>query len=115
MPGEYCQENWAILWGTSWKDREGVPNMVKGINKHAILVKTPDPNYFEEAIFILREEAFARGVSAEQVLQEAQQAARSYLRGSSRPAKWLRQIPGPAYAAAGALAATAAWSLALFF
>ena len=89
--------------------------MVKGVNKHVILVKTPDPKYFEEAIFILREEAFAQGVSAEQVLREARQAAKSYVRGSTRPGKWFRQIPAPAYAAAGAPAATAAWSLALFF
>ena len=89
--------------------------MVKGVNKHVILVKTPDPKYFEEAIFILREEAFAQGVSAEQVLREARQAAKSYVRGSTRPGKWFRQIPAPAYAAAGALAATAPWGLCLFF
>ena len=89
--------------------------MVKGVNKHVILVKTPDPKYFEEAIFILREEAFAQGVSAEQVLREAGQAAKSYVGASTRPGKCSRQIPAPASAAAGALAATAAWSLALFF
>ena len=88
--------------------------MVKGVSKRVILVKEPDPKYFEEAIFVLREEAFGQGVSAEQVLREARQAAKSYLRGSIRPGKWFRQIPAPAYAAAGALAATAAWSLALF-
>ncbi|WP_294472414.1 translation initiation factor 2 [uncultured Intestinimonas sp.] len=88
--------------------------MVKGVSKRVILVKEPDPKYFEEAIFVLREEAFGQGVSAEQVLREARQAAKSYLRGSTRPGKWFRQIPAPAYAAAGALAATAAWSLALF-
>ena len=89
--------------------------MVKGVNKHVILVKTPDPKYFEEAIFILREEAFAQGVSAEQVLREARQAAKSYIARSTAPGKWFQSIPAPAYAAAGALAATAAWSLALFF
>ena len=88
--------------------------MVKGVSKRVILVKEPDPKYFEEAIFVLREEAFGQGVSAEQVLREARQAAKSYLRGSTRPGKWFRQIPAPAYAAAEALAATAAWSLALF-
>ena len=88
--------------------------MVKGVSKRVILVKEPDPKYFEEAIFVLREEAFGQGVSAEQVLREARQAAKSYLRGSTRPGKWFRQIPAPAYVAAGALAATAAWSLALF-
>ena len=89
--------------------------MVKGINKQVIVVKNPDPRLFEEAIFILREGALSGGASPEQVLREARQAAKSYVRGSTRPGKWFRQIPAPAYAAAGALAATAAWSLALFF
>lgn len=87
--------------------------MVKGINKRVIVVKAPDPRLFEEAIFILREEAFTEGVSADQVLQEAQQVAKSYVKRNTVPGKWLRTIPAPAYAAAGALAATALWSLAL--
>ena len=89
--------------------------MVQGINKRVILVKTPDPKYFEEAIFILREEAFAQGVSADQVLREAQQVARTYIWSNTKPGKWFRRIPAAAYVAAGALAATVAWSLALFF
>ena len=68
--------------------------MVKGVNKHVILVKTPDPKYFEEAIFILREEAFAQGVSAEQVLREARQAAKSSSSGMARPKHRLsRMVP----------------------
>ena len=39
--------------------------MVKGINKRVIVVKAPDPRLFEQAIFIMREDAFAEGVSAE--------------------------------------------------
>ena len=89
--------------------------MVKGINKQVIVVKAPDPRLFEEAIFILREGALSEGASPEQVLKEAQQAAKSYVSRSTVPGKWVQGIPAPAYAAAGALAATAAWSLALFF
>ena len=89
--------------------------MVKGINKRVIVVKAPDPRLFEQAIFIMREDAFAEGVSAEQVLEEAQKAAKSYVRGNTRVGRWIRFLPAPAWAAAGALAATAAWSLALFF
>ena len=89
--------------------------MVKGVNKHVILVKTPDPKYFEEAIFILREEAFAQGVSAEQVLREARQAAKSYVRGSRGGGNCFRRTRAPAHRPAGPLAAAAAWSLALFF
>lgn len=89
--------------------------MVKGINKQVIVVKAPDPRLFEEAIFILKEGALTEGASPEQVLREAQQAAKSYIARSKAPGKWFQSIPAPAYAAAGALAATAAWSLALFF
>ena len=50
--------------------------MVKGITRQVILVKSPDPKLFEEAIFIVKEEALAReGVSADQVLRQARQAA----------------------------------------
>ena len=45
--------------------------MVKGITRQVILVKSPDPKLFEEAIFIVKEEALAReGVSADQVIRE---------------------------------------------
>ena len=41
--------------------------MVKGITRQVILVKSPDPRLFEEAIFIVKEEALAReGVTASQ-------------------------------------------------
>lgn len=89
--------------------------MVKGVNKRVIVVKAPDPRLFEQAIFIMREDAFADGVSADQVLEEAQKVAKSYAKGNTKTGRWLRLLPAPAWAAAGALAATAAWSLALFF
>ena len=55
--------------------------MVKGITRQVILVKSPDPRLFEEAIFIVKEEALAReGVSADKVLREARQAADGYIR-----------------------------------
>ena len=55
--------------------------MVKGITRQVILVKSPDPKLFEEAIFIVKEEALAReGVDAEHILKEARQAADGYLK-----------------------------------
>ena len=54
--------------------------MVKGITRQVILVKSPDPKLFEEAIFIVKEEALSReGVSADQVIRQARQAADGYL------------------------------------
>ena len=90
--------------------------MVKGVARRVIVVKSPDPRLFEQAIFIVKEDAFTKGgVSAEQVLQEAKRVADGYVRRNSGWGKRLCQIPAPAYAAGGALLATALWSFALFF
>ena len=59
--------------------------MVKGTNRHVIVVRSPDPKVFEEAIFVLREE-YLRGRSADQVVEEAKAAAAEYLRKNSAPA-----------------------------
>ena len=56
--------------------------MVKGTNRHVIVVRSPDPKVFEEAIFVLREE-YLRERSADQVLEEAKNAAAEYLRKNS--------------------------------
>ena len=89
--------------------------MVKGITRQVILVKSPDPKLFEEAIFIVKEEALAReGVSADQVIREARQAVSRYLRRSRAWNARGRQLPGPAWGAAGAVLASLAWGLGLF-
>ena len=89
--------------------------MVKGITRQVILVKSPDPKLFEEAIFIVKEEALAReGVSADQVIREARQAAYVNLRRSRAWNARGRQLPGPAWGAAGAVLASLAWGLGLF-
>ena len=47
--------------------------MVKGITKQAVLVRSPDPELFEQAIFIVRGE---RGdVTPEDILRQAREAA----------------------------------------
>lgn len=88
--------------------------MVKGVARRVIVVKTPDRRLFEQAIFIVKEDAFSHdGVSAEQVLAEAQRVADGYIRRNSGVRRRLSRIPAPAYAAAGAAAATAVWALTL--
>ena len=49
--------------------------MVKGISRRVIVVRSPDPQYFEQAIFLLREDAPDGGVSAQQVLRQAKEVA----------------------------------------
>ncbi|MCI8422890.1 MAG: translation initiation factor 2 [Lawsonibacter sp.] len=85
--------------------------MVKGITRQVILVKSPDPRLFEEAIFIVKEEALAReGVSADRVLKEARQAADGYLkqgRAWNRPASPLLCA---LWGAGGVLLASLGWA-----
>ena len=87
--------------------------MVQGVSRQVIVVKSPDPRFFEQAIFIVKEDAFGKGASAEAVLQEARRAADGYLKRSSGWRRVCRKIPAPVYAARGALGATACRILAL--
>ena len=48
--------------------------MVKGVSRQVIVVKSPDRKLFEQAIFILREDA--EGVTDEQLLREAKRQPR---------------------------------------
>lgn len=89
--------------------------MVKGITRQVILVKSPDPKLFEQAIFLVREDALAReGVGVEQVMQEARQAAYGYLRRDGGWREKLRAVPGPVWGAVGAALASAGWMTGLF-
>ena len=89
--------------------------MVKGITRQVILVKSPDPRLFEEAIFIVKEEALAReGVSADRVLREARQAADGYIRQGKVWNRRLERLPAPLWGALGAALASAGWADWLF-
>lgn len=89
--------------------------MVKGITRQVILVKSPDPRLFEEAIFIVKEEALAReGVSADKVLREARQAADGYIKQGKVWNRRLERFPAPAWGALGAALASAGWACWLF-
>ena len=62
--------------------------MVKGTSRRVIVVDSPDPKLFEQAIFIVRNDAFTQeGVTSQQVLGEACRIARGYApaRPESRP------------------------------
>ena len=68
--------------------------MVKGISRQVIVVQSPEPKLFEQAIFILNDSAVGEGITDEQLLKEAERAARS-------PAA-KKRLPAPLWAAAGA-------------
>ena len=83
--------------------------MVKGISRQVIVVRSPDPKLFEQAIFILRENALGKdGMSDRAILRQAQQAAGSYVPSGKR--RHLLQS-GPLWAAGGALVTGLLWIL----
>ena len=85
--------------------------MVKGTSKRAVVVKSPDPKLFEQAIFILREDLCGnRGADSSDVLRQAERVADEYVKNYvSREKKLLSRIPPAAFAAFGALATAGAW------
>ena len=63
--------------------------MVKGISRRVIVVRSPNPRLFEQAIFFVREDAEDRsGMSAEQIVQQAREAAESCMDQRSRWRRW---------------------------
>lgn len=80
--------------------------MVKGITKQVIVVHSPDPKLFEQAIFILKEDAVGEGITDEILLREAQRA----IRQPKNP----KIMSGPLWACAGAGVTGLIWLLTNF-
>ena len=57
--------------------------MVKGISRRVIVVESPDPHIFEQAIF--SNDAAGGGVSSQQVVEQAVRIAKSYARTHGAP------------------------------
>lgn len=83
--------------------------MVKGISRQVIVVHSPDPKLFEQAIFILKDGAISQGVTEDVLLKEAKQVIRQSDRRPHRP------ITGPVWGALGALVTGGVWLLTLLF
>ena len=66
--------------------------MVKGISRRVIVVDSPDPRIFEQAIFILRGET--GGMSQQQLVDQAVRIAKSYSRTHTLPKRrtWLPAV-----------------------
>lgn len=100
----------------NWEHMEpqGGLDVVKGVSHRVIVVKSPD-KYFEEAIFVIREDVLkTKGASSEAVMREARRAANSYVSGRNRPVNgplknFFTKLPAPFFVAAGAVAAGITW------
>lgn len=85
--------------------------MVKGIARRVVMIKSPDPKIFDEAIFIVRDEAARRpGVTTEELMREARDVAESFVRKrrGARPS-----LPWWVWTAIGAGAVGLTWLLSL--
>lgn len=83
--------------------------MVKGVGRRVVVVKSPDPKLFEQAIFLLREDAVPNDAPEEQVLKQAQQVANSYLLRSSPQGRRRRVLVPLLFALLGGAVASVGW------
>ena len=77
--------------------------MVKGTSRQVIVVHSPDPKLFEQAIFILKNEAVEQGITDEALLKEAEQA----IQGGGRKRRLF--LYGPVWAIGGAVVTGILW------
>ena len=84
--------------------------MVKGISRQVMVVHSPDPKLFEEALFILKEDALGKdGVSEDALLLEANRLSR----GNGKSGRKCR-ASGPMWAICGAGLTGRAWLVSTF-
>ena len=81
--------------------------MVKGISRQVIVVPSPDKKLFDQAIFILKDEAVSEGISDDTLLAQAQRV----LRSGSQDKKKGFVLYGVFWALCGALLTGIAWVL----
>ena len=67
--------------------------MVKGISRRVVVVDSPDQRFFEQAIFIVRNDAGGEGVTARELVEEARRVARGYTGGNRLSRAWRELNP----------------------
>ncbi|MBQ9167042.1 MAG: translation initiation factor 2 [Oscillospiraceae bacterium] len=85
--------------------------MVKGVSRQVIVVHSPDPKLFDQAIFILKDEAVGQeGITDELLLKEAKQMIHNPVRRKKMPL----YLYGPIWACGGALVTGIVWLLTVW-
>ena len=80
-----------------------VPQMVKGISRRVVVVDSPDQRFFEQAIFIVRNDAAGEGVTSRELVEEARRVARNYAGGDhGRLTRAWRELTPAVYTLIGA-------------
>ena len=84
--------------------------MVKGISRQVIVVQSPDPKMFEQAIFILKEDAVGQeGITDEALIAEAGKL----IHGQGKRGRKL-YLYGPVWACGGAAITGLLWMISSF-
>ena len=86
--------------------------MVRGTSRRVIVVDSPDTELFEQAIFILKDNAVGEGITDEALLKEAQKAIHTGDRTKKRRHLYLY---GAVWAAGGALLTGLTWLITVLF
>ncbi len=87
--------------------------MVKGISRRVVVVDSPDQRFFEQAIFIVRNDAAGEGVTSRELVEEAKRVARSYAGSShSRLSRAWRDLSPALYTLMGAAGIGLVWLVA---
>ena len=86
--------------------------MVKGISRRVVVLDAPDQRFFEQAIFIVRNDAAGEGVTSRELVEEARRVAREYAgNGQSKFVRTCRTLPPAAYSLLGAAATGLVWMM----
>ena len=79
--------------------------MVKGISRRVVVVDSPDQRFFEQAIFIVRNDDAGEGVTSRELVEEARRVARNYAGGD-------HGLTPPVYTLMGAAGIGLVWLIA---
>ena len=85
--------------------------LVKGISRRVIVVDSPDPEVFEQAIFIVRNDTAEGGVTSRQLVDQAVQVARNYTRYHGAPRRRRLRMTPLLAGLCGAAVIAAVWLL----
>ena len=88
--------------------------MVKGVTRQVVMVRSPDPKLFEQAIFLLRENCGPEAPSQQEILRQAQEVADAYILRSTPRGRMKTALRPVLYALSGAIVASGCWVLALY-
>ena len=104
-----------IIFPRGWKnetitDRRHTHEMVKGISRRVVVVDSPDQRFFEQAIFIVRNDAAGEGVTSRELVEEARRVARNYAGGDhGKFSRAWRDLSPAVYTLMGAAAIGLLW------